>query len=354
MKDLTKKMCFRPWDFMEIQDDTTMYPCCPNWVNQYNFGKVKINEGFEHRWNGEKAQRFRESILDGSYRYCNRVQCPMIQNDTLPNVEDVLAGKHGDDKKKIYEEKQLISSNPNFINLCYDRSCNLRCPSCRENFIFLNEKAVGNEYYTKVQFQEKLIEYLYTCKVKTTINVTGSGDPFASKLFWGFLTSFEGVKNPLVEFQLQTNGVLFTEENWNKLEKIHNNPISTIISLDAGTEETYNYTRKGGDWKKLLRNLNFVEKLYDAKKLHWVRLDFVCQQKNYKEIPLFINIARSHGFYCYLSRIVNWGTYSPDEFSKHNIFDPNHPEHSDFLNVIRQDMNYDLIDFGNLTEFRTT
>ena len=135
MKDLTKKMCFRPWDFMEIQDDTNMYPCCPNWVNQYNFGKVRISEGFENRWNGEKAQRFRESILDGSYKYCNRTQCPMIQNGSLPDKNDIRDGKHGEYYKKIIEDNVLISENADFINLCYDVSCNLKCPSCPHSII---------------------------------------------------------------------------------------------------------------------------------------------------------------------------------------------------------------------------
>lgn len=352
MKDLTQKICFRPWDFMEIQDDTTVYPCCPNWVNHYNFGKVDINLKFDNTWNGEKAIKFRQSILDGNFKYCNRVQCPMIQNNTLPDVQDVLDGKYGDGKRDIIVNKQITSSNPEFINLCYDRSCNLRCPSCRQNFYFLNEKTNINEYVLKSQFQEKLIEFIYNVKTRTVINITGSGDPFASKLFWDLLTNLDGAKNPNIEIQLQTNGVLFTRDNWDKLYKLHNNPISTIISLDAGTKETYGYTRKGGDWDKLRKNLYFIEELHRNGKLTWVRLDFVCQQKNFKEIPLFIDIAQSHGFNCYLSRIVNWGTYSEPDFKQHNIFDVDHPEHREFLEIINRPYTYNRVDYGNLSEYR--
>lgn len=175
-----------------------------------------------------------------------------------------------------------------------------------------------------------------------------------SKLFWEFLQSIDGKLNNNIKIHLQTNGVLFTEENWNKLYKLHENHIAAIVSLDAGTEESYNYTRKGGDWKKLMKNLEYISNLFEEEKLKFVRLDFVVQNKNYKEISLFIDIAKKYNFYCYLSRIVNWhrGTYTDEQFKEHNIFDVNHPNHQDFIKIINQDFNYDKVDFGNLTEYR--
>jgi sulfatase maturation enzyme AslB (radical SAM superfamily) len=188
------------------------------------------------------------------------------------------------------------------------------------------------------------------------VNITGSGDPFASKLFWEFLQSIDGKLNSNIKIHLQTNGVLFTQENWNKLHKLHENHIAAIISLDAGTEESYNYTRRGGDWNKLMKNLEFISTLYKENKLKFVRLDCVVQNKNYKEIGTFINIAKNYNFHCYLSRIVNWGrgTYTDEEFKEHNIFDNNHPNHLDFIEKINQNFNYDKIDFGNLTEYVKT
>jgi hypothetical protein len=103
-----------------------------------------------------------------------------------------------------------------------------------------------------------------------------------------------------------------------------------------------------------MRNLEFISKLYNENKLKYVRLDCVVQNKNYKEIELFINIAKKYNFYCYLSRIINWerGTYTSEQFKEHNIFDINHSNHQDFLKIINQNFNYDKIDFGNLSEYR--
>ena len=199
-----------------------------------------------------------------------------------------------------------------------------------------------------------MLDYLYKSTRPITVNITGSGDPFASKLFWEFLQSIDGKLNSNIKIHLQTNGVLFTEDNWNKLHKLHENHIAAIISLDAGTEESYNYTRRGGDWNKLMKNLEFISTLYKENKLKFVRLDCVVQNKNYKEIGTFINIAKKYNFHCYLSRIVNWGrgTYTDEEFKEHNIFDSNHQNYQEFINIINIDFNYDKIDYGNLTEYR--
>ena len=91
----------------------------------------------------------------------------------------------------------------------------------------------------------------------------------------------------------------FTSILWILLNK----NIAAIISLDAGTEESYNYTRRGGDWNKLMKNLEFISTLYKENKLKFVRLDCVVQNKNYKEIGTFINIAKKYNFHCYLSEL---------------------------------------------------
>ena len=48
------------------------------------------------------------------------------------------------------------------------------------------------------------------------------------------------------------------------------------------------------------------------------------------------------------------GYYCPtdEEFKEHNIFDSNHQNYQEFINIINIDFNYDKIDYGNLTEYR--
>ena len=366
MNNLHKKFCPRPWEFLEMgsakgdevklqfgyERGMSVYNCCPSWINNTLIGELKYDTDIESIWNGEKSVEFRKSILDGSFKYCNHKLCPHIQSGKLMNKSDIKNNEHGEYYKNIIQKKLIYSENPKFINLCYDVSCNLSCPSCRKNFLFLNEKTDKIQYDLKLKFQNKLIEYLYTCKEPVIVNFTGSGDPFGSKLFFEFLQNLDGNLNPNIEIQLQTNGTLFNEQNWNKLNKIHNLVVKSLISLDAGLEKTYKYTRKGGDWNILMKNLEFISELYQKNSLQYVRLDCVVQNKNYKELSEFVNIAKKFNFYCYFSRITLWSdTYTEKEFEEHDIFNKNHPNHLDFIDEINKDFNYDKIDYGNLTEY---
>ena len=79
----------------------------------------------------------------------------------------------------------------------YDPSCNLSCPSCRATKIYITE---GPAYERKNIIQQKIINEIFGephtryCKV----NVTGSGDPFGSKIFRELLFSIDGSKYPNV------------------------------------------------------------------------------------------------------------------------------------------------------------
>jgi organic radical activating enzyme len=346
------KFCKRPWEFLEIyggKNELTIYNCCPGWVDD-SIGSLPYEDSLDTVWNGEKSKEFRKSILDGSFSHCKKCNCSFIQNGSLPEVEDVLNGKHGSHFQKIVKEKVLESEQPYFVNLCYDMSCNLKCPSCRLKIFMIDSNSI--EYESKKRFQEKLIDYLGKLKKDVIVNVTGTGDPFASRLFWEFLQKIDGKLNPHIGINLQTNGQLFNEQNWQKLNKLHGNPISACISLDAGTEVGYGLTRVGGSWKKLMQNLEFISILKREKKIAKVRLDFVVQKNNYNEMQDFVEISKKFGFDCYFSKIMDWNTYSPDEFNKHNILDKNHAEHKNFLKIIGGDFKYEKIDFGNLSKFR--
>jgi hypothetical protein len=103
-----------------------------------------------------------------------------------------------------------------------------------------------------------------------------------------------------------------------------------------------------------MNNIEYVSDLKKEGKIKRIQLDFVCQKFNYKEIPLFIEIAKKYNYYCYLSRIVNWGTYTSEEFNFHDITNKNHPEHKYFLDIINKNYNYNEIRWGNISKFRTT
>ena len=45
-----------------------------------------LESSLEEIWNGEMANKVRQTILDGSYSCCNKVACPHCANDSLPDL----------------------------------------------------------------------------------------------------------------------------------------------------------------------------------------------------------------------------------------------------------------------------
>lgn len=348
--DLKNKFCIKPWNFFEIQENE-IYNCCPTWVNHNYVGKTTEDLNIEEVWNGDKAQKFRKSILDGSFKYCNKKLCPAIASNTLPTLDDIRSGKLGSKFSTILEFGLIQADKPDTINLCYDRSCNLKCPSCRKDFIYYTKETHEKQFDKLTEINKSVLKYIHSEKKKINLIVTGSGDPFGSKHFFDLLKQLSYSRNPLLHVTLQTNGVLFNKKRWEELQNLHKFHINTIVSLDAGTEEAYNLTRVGGNWNNVNQNLEFISKLQKEGKVKDVRLDMVVQYNNYKTIPQFLDIARKYNFRCSTSRIVNWGTFTPIEFMKHDIFDERHPSHNDFLNVLKNIQEYDKLDKGNISDY---
>jgi MoaA/NifB/PqqE/SkfB family radical SAM enzyme len=359
MNDLNDRFCLRPFELLEIHnenhnsDKIRLYCCCPTWIKA-PYGHISgsekndtelLNKTVDLAWNSDSAIEFRKSVLNGSFSYCHIDRCPYIQNNILP-----LKKNYGELINQFIENNYKVN-NPRVINLCYDRSCNLTCPSCRKHFMFVKKDT--DEYQAKIKLNSVILDFIHRSDDYLQINCSGSGDPFASNIFQDFISRIDADKNKNIKILLQTNGVLFTEENWKKIEnisKLHHKSI--LISLDAATEDTYNKIRVGGDWNKLMKNLDFIANLYYDYVLDYVQLDFVVQQQNYHEIPMFIDKARNYGFGVYFSRLLNWQTWSDEIFKKHDICDVDHPEHKRFLSIVNQEYDYERIFWGNINQFR--
>lgn len=48
--------------------------CCPSYTDFYILGNLH-KQSFEEIWNGKKAKRMRQSMLDGSFKYCHTDMC---------------------------------------------------------------------------------------------------------------------------------------------------------------------------------------------------------------------------------------------------------------------------------------
>ena len=121
-----------------------------------------------------------------------------------------------------------------------------------------------------------------------------------------------------------TNGTLFTQKEWEQLEGKYEH-INFMVSVDAATKDTYEKVRCGGNWKKLMDNMDFMSNLRKENKIDKVTVIMIVQKANYKEIPDFIKWAKDMGFdRVSLSHIRNWWTFEDGYFYDNvSMFDRN-------------------------------
>jgi MoaA/NifB/PqqE/SkfB family radical SAM enzyme len=243
----------------------------------------------------------------------------------------------------------VLPYGPREVNCCYDRSCNLSCPSCRTGIIVESgrREQIG-------RIQQKINDDALSGA--EFLSITGSGDPFGSPFFRKWLRSMRLADMPkLKRLHLHTNAILWTLEMWETIpSEIRQLVRSTEISIDAARAETYAINRRGGDFSVLLRNLEFISGLRRSGPLEELTIHMVVQRNNFREIPEFVDLGRRVGAdRIYFSQLVNWGTFSEEEFAERAVHLPSHADHAQFLDTLMHRTLTDAaVDLGNLTEVR--
>jgi MoaA/NifB/PqqE/SkfB family radical SAM enzyme len=343
-----KRYCILPFTHLEIHEKGEGFLCCPSWMRK-PIGTLE-NQSVEEIWNSTEAQAIRDSIIDGSYRYCDKNLCPYLHSGKLPTFDELSPRV----KEAVSEKKTKLEVPPHYILLAYDHSCNLSCPSCRPEKIMEARGSAAyqrSETYTK-KIEEDLIKNLGEHKL--ILNITGSGDPFASGVSSKFLENLDGEKHPNLKIDLQTNGVLFTAKRWERLKGIHQNINSVFVSIDAATAETYPIVRREGDWKVLLENMKFLAELRKQRKINLLQARFVVQKKNYVEMEKFAKDFLKLGCdVIEFSLMIDWRSMPKSVYKDQCVWENGHPERELFLEALSKSfLSHTRIFLGNLTSYR--
>jgi MoaA/NifB/PqqE/SkfB family radical SAM enzyme len=339
MSDILKKyVCTRPFTHIEVTSNEQLL-CCASWL------PIKVNSGdivnpnnsaqLIDDWKSPIATDIRRSVMDGTYKYCDKVICPFL-NKALNTGEIPSTFIPIKQAEKLFgkiDELELFTGLPQEINFIFDNSCNLKCPTCRSKLI-PNEDVNSPLHIRRVNIL-KSIEMNFAKGVKRLI-ISGSADPIYSKIFRNFLVNFNKKSYPkLSSIKLFTNGNLLTEKMWNSMNA--KEMIDDIeISIDAGTKETYeNVTRLNGNWDNLIENLRFLS---TVKTIKLKVFSMIVTEYNYKEMKMLADIILDifkddTGIIISYRQISYWssGAYTREEVKNISVFDPSHSKHDDFI-----------------------
>ncbi|MDF2985948.1 MAG: Radical domain protein [Eubacterium sp.] len=373
IKDFKGLYCLRPFTHIDITLDDRTACCCESWLPDF-FGTGDIEKlTLEELWNSDRMQSLRQSVLDGTYSYCSKEKCPYLNSEEFrlytrnelqqaaaadsrgEELEDSLLElkDHAPWIKNILDGRTFLKILPASFNLAYDETCNLRCPSCRQNNIVHTK---GPEYERRRAVHKKLFDTLEKSGYENVrcFFVTGAGDPFASSIYREFLYNFDGTRYPQLKFFIMTNGMLLTPEVWEKMIKIHSNISNIFISIDAAAPETYERIRVNGNLNTLLKNIEFLGRKRKENTLNNLILAFIVQRKNYKEMVDIISIAKKYNSdQITFSGLDDWQTWERQEFNENAVCNPDHEEYSRFLEILKSpEFDDHIVNLGNITKHR--
>lgn len=351
---LVNKLCLIPFNEFHIMRLGEVSNCCYSWL-PVSIGNI-LNSTLVELADAKIATDIKQSMHDSSFKFCRDDTCPKIA-EVMYSEKTIGVYPIIDIPAPEYDSWYSIATVPKIsLYFDYDNSCNIQCPSCRNELILHNGTdplliKIHNEVV-------KNVEQLLDMGKVVELNITGSGDPFASPLYWDFLCSLDGAKYPNLKVNLQSNGVLMDERHMAKLSRIYKQINIIQISVDAATPETYNVVRKGGNFKKLQNNLRMLDEMTSSgvfsDDFMWMT-NFIVSRSNYAEINDFAKWILTHTTIdaVWYNMIADWGHLSPSEFNNLAIWQESNPDHNKFLDLLLDPiLNDKRIDLGNMHKLR--
>ena len=310
--------CSNPFTHAELYQNGDVYFCCPPFTDYFGIGNLYENS-FDELWNGVRAKEFREKILKGDFSLCMDI-C-----DKKSSNCDINTG---------YTE--TVNEYPSYVTASIDNACNVMCTICRD-------KRYHVKYNKKEAEKEIETIWLPIFKNAKTIRFGCSGESFASYKE-AMLIKKTAEKYPDVKFHIHTNGILGNEKVLKELN-IYDRIEHLSVSVHAASKDTYKKIVRGGDFKKVLANLELYSKMKQEGRINDFRMVFCVYTENYKEMPDFAKMAAK-----YNSKAVFWGlrvtekTKLGDNFDKYSVTNPGNKYHQDFLEVLKNPVFKELSD----------
>ena len=278
-------VCGRPYDTLLIDKMGSCFACeCQEWLPQ-SVGNL-LKSSLQEILQSPMRKRLQDSVSNGSYRYCNSRLCTYISKNCFP---------HGDLNKGLRQ-----------LRLAIDDSCNLSCPSCRKEKIFLYK---GGTFRLRMRIMDRVLEFMRTREEPLLIHIGSDGDPFASVLYRAFMK--KAPDRDCFTYSLQTNGLLF-KQMFPRVRHVIRRTKNINVSIDGATAETYEKLRRGGQWTKIKENLLFIG---ENKGMGYkFEMHMVVQKSNWHEMADMLSLARDVGAdKVNFTRLADWGTF--DKFS---------------------------------------
>jgi hypothetical protein len=321
---LKRFVCPHPFENFEINHTGEVLTCAGPWIST-GIGNF-LSDSVDAAINSAKAKAVRKSVVDGTYKFCNHLECARMIQGTLPRREEIertsLGAAMARPDHGVESVKELV--------FAFDKTCNLSCPSCRGGLIA--EKAATTNAKIRA-VEEKLPPLLPEIRA---VQINASGELFASKSSRRVLELIDDERCPNLGIDIISNGTLFSEREWNKFPGIHNKIRSVRISTDAACEATFVKLRRGAKYQTFLENLRFLSGLRVRGIIPQLALSFTYQVDNFREMVDFLAFRdEMKADYVMFERLLNL-VFTDHEYRQKAVHRTQHPLYEEFIAIIRQ------------------
>jgi len=183
-----------------------------------------------------------------------------------------------------FPELHFVSQFPTHVDVETTNRCNLRCVICPHAFPtpeFI--KSLGS---MDVALAIRIIDECHK-KGLASIKLNWRGEPLLWKKYLTYIIRYAKEKG-IIDVMLNTNGLLLDEKL--SLDIIKAELDQIIFSIDGNSPETYGEVRQGGDFNKLVDNIESFLKIRNSLKRFkpLVRVQMVKIDDNIHEVDSFI------------------------------------------------------------------
>ena len=304
--------------------------CCSTFLDE-EMGSI-LEKGVSGVWNSAMHKILCLSTQNRTYTFCKRDMCPYFINKTPRLVEE----------KEDWEYKKM-KSRPEVLAIGYDKTCNLRCETCRKELHIAGEQEAAAAHAVGELVRKELLP---GCRF---FILAGNGEVFASKAYAEAYESGESAEIPYI--RILSNGTLFNPVNWKRFKQNKSGKIMVTFSIDAASKNTYEDIRRGGNFDIVQKNMEYAAELRRKGELAYFRMNFVVQKKNYMEMPEFVRWGEELGAdEVFFTKILNWGTFTEEEFREVSMMGEDGITPKPELEEVLQNpvMKHRIVDLGTI------
>ena len=225
-----------------------------------------------------------------SLRTPNKTEVTTVLGDSekFNPVRNAVNPTDYDDYRRLWDETSRLETVTDFplqLDFELNYSCNFSCPMCTWNAETTSR--FGKDKWFPFEVWTELIDEAISKGLKS-IRLNQINEPLIRQDIVKFVEYARS--KGILDIYFSTNGSLLTEKISRGL--IEAGLLRLQVSLDAATEETYNKIRIGGDYHKILANIDRFLEIRDelGSQLPTLRVNFVKTPENVHELDDFVEM----------------------------------------------------------------